>query len=87
MTSFDRSLNHLKALLARLGFSADSGCPTRERFLAGSPWRPAINNREGPSWEQEGYGRDPEFLRPHRDSHSRAAPFVRRKSLSGSDIV
>ena len=86
MTFFDHSLNHLKALWPRLGCNADSVCSEKERFLAMCPWRAAVNNRNRPSWEQEGYSREPEFLRADQDSHSRAVPFVRTESLSGSDI-
>jgi hypothetical protein len=86
MTFFDRSLNHLKVPWARRDSNLDSVCSARERLLALSPWRAAVNNRNRPSWEQEGYSREPEFLRADQDSHSRAVPFVRTESLSGSDI-
>ena len=87
MILFDRSFNRLKAFWGRLGSNADPVCSEKERFLAMCPWGPGVNNRNRPSWEQEGYSREPEFLRSHRDSHSRPVPFVRAKSLSGSNIV
>jgi hypothetical protein len=55
--------------------------------LAMSPWRPTVNHRDRPSWEQEGYSRGPESSRSRPDSHGVEVPFVRNKSLSGSNIV
>jgi hypothetical protein len=87
MTIFDCSIDTLKALWRGLGRNADSLASEGEHTLAMSPWRPTVNHRDRPSWEQEGYSREPESSRSRPDSHGVEVPFVRNKSLSGSNIV
>jgi hypothetical protein len=87
MTIFDGSLNHVKELWARLASMADSVGFEKEQMMTLSPWRPTVNNRDRPSWEQEGYSREPESSLSRRDSHGGEVLFVRSKTLSGSNIL